>query len=1013
MSNSITKLSATLQELQIIWCHLSALLIRMAGNQKETLTSRPQGPEGALCVLIEHASPTAQELSSYSWKKETFGVAWLVFQCIKTRRVDLPLANLDLSSFSLSASRLKRLLFSLPSGPDFLETFKCGAHVCKDASLSVLRSFFQRLEGGGSGGGLPVCLKTMDLSDCDLSFDHDKDGAVAFFASIPKSLEELNLNRNFLGIDGVWGLAEKVKVGGTSSLRSLCMREMGLTDEDLELLCSVMKEKSLGVEKLDLSENEVGVVGVDHLCSVLCVDCLPRIRELQMSGCGLDCESMRRIAEVLKGGKLPNLELLDLSWNEGAEVLKAFGEALHAESVPRLTHLRLGTDPGEGSEDGVGVFLDALAVPNPPPALKHVELCVSRGEENHLHNLGKGRYPAVRQLTLTLGVQGLTEFLRGVVDSESAEPSTLETLDMHLEYFRQEEPVEEMGNAWLSALAAAVRMGRLSCLQVLDTYFGERHGMPFFPLVVLPPLAGGITTFLTSLSQSRLPNLSYLSLKFLEVTDAHMVLLADAVRAGNLPVLEELDLTGSFMADERVGRVGMEALMNGVIESEQGLPFLKTIHVEFTRAGEGVASLARALVSGKLSSLSCIHLEGSSLNSEGVGGLTEAVRAGCLSGATGLFWGFTRMVAEEEWEKLFVAIQDSERGLPVLESFDLAATNLRGAAVSLAAALVSGKLGGGLGFGRGSTLTYLDLSQCEMTDAGIERLGEAVRVGGVLSRVSYLGLSRNRNVRVGAWAGFLQAIADSEAGLPRIRRLCIVAENTVVRAGESLVAALASGKLPLLRSLHRDRGPPGAPDEPPPLVLFDADGVIALGAAVRGGQLPVHLERQFFFLDNGPWGDVPVDVDPLLRGLAESESGLPSCLAVLDLSKGRMSEDALASLREGVGGSFNKLANLEQLVLTYCEIDDARLKRLGEILCVHGCPKLFNLDLSGNRISPDGLAVFIESGALSRRSVPKLWTVSLIRQQGNSSGGSSDFASVIHRGRSEEKILETIEFETS
>jgi len=69
---------------------------------------------------------------------------------------------------------------------------------------------------------------------------------------------------------------------------------------------------------------------------------------------------------------------------------------------------------------------------------------------------------------------------------------------------------------------------------------------------------------------------------------------------------------------------------------------------------------------------------------------------------------------------------------------------------------------------------------------------------------------------------------------------------------------------------------------------------------------------------------------------------------------------------------------LKRLDLSLCGLDDARLRRLGEVFSAHECREMVRIDLDYNRISIEGLSAFLE--ALSPQSLPKLRSLSLKSQ---------------------------------
>jgi len=254
-----------------------------------------------------------------------------------------------------------------------------------------------------------------------------------------------------------------------------------------------------------------------------------------------------------------------------------------------------------------------------------------------------------------------------------------------------------------------------------------------------------------------------------------------------------------------------------------------------------------------------------------------------------------------------------------------------------------------------------------LTDEALRSLGDAVRGWG-LAGVSVLDISGNGGVSREACGDFMRSIAESEIGLPKLRFLGI---QSIDVCGGPVSLTLASGKLPSLEHFWYDSWCMS----PFEFRLYDS-GVGDLGDAVRRGNFPPHLKKIGFRLKQ-----VGTNVDSLFRAIAESETGLPSCVRALILSGGQFSDEALALLSaNGGGASVRKLSHLWSLDLSYCSVDDGMLRRLGEVFSAYECKELSRICLQGNRISIEGLKAFFD--ALSPESVPKLHSLDLKKQKG-------------------------------
>jgi len=130
----------------------------------------------------------------------------------------------------------------------------------------------------------------------------------------------------------------------------------------------------------------------------------------------------------------------------------------------------------------------------------------------------------------------------------------------------------------------------------------------------------------------------------------------------------------------------------------------------------------------------------------------------------------------------------------------------------------------------------------------------------------------------------MREIVQSERGMPKLKFLDL-SQTRAYRVGGALSVALASGKLPSLKTLgfHSFR--------------FDETGVGDLGEAVRAWRWPPGFTKIDFTLEQ-----TDVNLDELIRAIGESEIGLALFVHRLNLPGGRLSEEALASLAANGGG---------------------------------------------------------------------------------------------------------------
>uniref|UniRef100_A0A0G4HBC9 Uncharacterized protein n=1 Tax=Chromera velia CCMP2878 TaxID=1169474 RepID=A0A0G4HBC9_9ALVE len=658
-----------------------------------------------------------------------------------------------------------------------------------DAAGSLNKEEMERLQT--KDNGLVVILKHMGLSAeneesgktsvdppqaIDLSDTFGLSAKKIFFLleGLPDSVAEVKLG-NLLGFEGFRTLAEGIREGKAASLRALDLEETGLKGDGLKVLCKAIKERGLmNVEELNLSANPSRSAHpfshgawveeeMEAVCSLLSLSCMPSLRVFLLRECGLHPSRGEQFASGLGRGDLPNLEVLDMEGNDFESALGCFAKALcEGGTLAVLTDLNVFSESGVVS--GVSEFLSALKSEN-CAQLRHVKVCFREVEsEKELRALGEGLYPSVRTLSLESPPSKLVTFLKALLESSAREGdrgAVLDALDLSMDC---DSPIEEGPLCeCLRLLGEGIRRGWLRFLRKLKIEREEggpgEDGQAGSVQILRGVFAEAKSEFFSALyTGGHVLSLSELSLSNLEVSDADMILLAERVKGGCLPNFRLLDLASNRGAG-CFGRQGMEALMKGVVESENGLPFLETLNLSDTRAGEGAASLGTALLSGKLPRLSFVYLYVSNLTDEGLGGLANAVRGGALVGVRDLDLSFNEEVGEGAWRELMYAIRDSEKGLPKLKFFKVVSeTNLGNAGGPMIAALGSGKLPSLESVGG-----FFDFS---LDAEGVAELADAVRAGKFAPLVHDLGFFLREGVPALNLDRLIRAIGESEKGLP-------------------------------------------------------------------------------------------------------------------------------------------------------------------------------------------------------------------------------------------------------
>uniref|UniRef100_A0A0G4HCG9 Uncharacterized protein n=1 Tax=Chromera velia CCMP2878 TaxID=1169474 RepID=A0A0G4HCG9_9ALVE len=601
-----------------------------------------------ICSLIKHARPTAQEISELVSDKEGFGLALVLLGFVRTGRLLMPLASLDLSGFSLSARKLKLLLSSLPSGPGVVETLRCGPHVWEGACLPMLLDFLLRLKAGGMGGVPSICLKTLNLPKCDLD-----ELMNPLFSLLPGSLEHLDLSGNRLRSVSMEGLGSAFSFGwlpnllsldlsdnplGPSGLRafarglssspqSLPLQSLKLARtkakaEEMEALAVALKaKKTTSLQTLDLAENEMRPEGVKHLASAVNAEAVPDLRVLMLKKNSLaHLASGERddapIAELLSTSALKELEELDLNENS-------------------LFDQRLGG--GEGGEgEVVQASAAALAVPGRFPKLRLLDLGGGEVLVSGLSAVGSicdwfgGGGVAVSSRTRHPQIENRKDMTSDAFATLSRSLATgkaplLQTLDREM--------LNENAEGGVEALAEGFRRGGLSSL----TSFRLDIGGIFCDMGGMFCTKGyALSTLGLALGGGGCPALQKLDLEWVEEGDEGVGGLAEGLGRGGLSSLRDLSLrvTCNQDGEEEWGWEGCIAL--GEVLSTGKVPSLRNVRLAWC-CDQSFVSLCEGLSRGSVDPPVTVDLDlggvgGGENRNLGVTRFAEVIRAGKLSG---------------------------------------------------------------------------------------------------------------------------------------------------------------------------------------------------------------------------------------------------------------------------------------------------------------------------------------------------------------------------------------------
>uniref|UniRef100_A0A0G4HGZ4 Uncharacterized protein n=1 Tax=Chromera velia CCMP2878 TaxID=1169474 RepID=A0A0G4HGZ4_9ALVE len=643
--------------------------------------------ETALCALFDYARPTAKEISKLVSHRNGFGLALVLLQFIRTKRSLLPFASLDLSGFSLSAGKLRLLVKSLPRGPFFVETLKCGPHVCKDPCLIELLNFLFRLKAAQAKGVPSICLRTLDVSKCDLG-----DEAGPLFPRLPRVLEHLDLRGNRLREASMKTLGDVLWDGGLPNLLSLDVSDNPLGPLGVAFLAkglavpswswvqpiplqslklartkawgagvvalgnALKRFKLQSLQVLDLEGNDMQSEGLKSLLSAFRARAVPRLRVLVLKNNELrDCFSL--LTELLSTSMLKDLEELDLQKARLSEVVEtdeAADVAAIPKCFPKLRRLNLGGIQGAagarlnssqlrdfacalGGNGESCASLEELVIPNGggcPYTPEGVEALAEAFRSGRLSNLRVLKMSNRHDLT----GETFPELCRSL--AVGGRVSLLETLELFV-------PEDENAEEGVRDLSEAIRRGGLCKLRNLKLNFFTCVGRNSWTLSELGLALGG----------GKCLCLETLDLRWKEVGDEGVGGLADGLGMGGLPSLRHLYL--EIRCGQRAAEEGGGCVSLGEILSTNKVPSLRSVYLDWT-FDESFAALCEGLSRGSVSPPLLVEMwleDARGPDSDGGAiKLAEVIRAGKLSGLRTLrlmgFDGVSRPVGVELGEAM-------------------------------------------------------------------------------------------------------------------------------------------------------------------------------------------------------------------------------------------------------------------------------------------------------------------------------------------------------------------------
>ncbi|KAG1944037.1 NACHT, LRR and PYD domains-containing protein [Pimephales promelas] len=213
------------------------------------------------------------------------------------------LKTLSLSCCELTDEGCSAVTSALKSNPSHLRHLYLGGNKLGDLGVKNLSDLLM----------IPQCkLETIYLQSCSIT---EKQSLILTSAlkSNPSHLRDLSLSENKLGDSGVKNLSDLL-MNPQCKLEKLHLDSCSITEEQSLILTSALKSNPSHLRHLDLSENKLGDLGVNHLCDVL-KDSHCKLERLSLKDCGItDVSALTQ--SLTNSNALKFLKVLDLSDNK-------------------------------------------------------------------------------------------------------------------------------------------------------------------------------------------------------------------------------------------------------------------------------------------------------------------------------------------------------------------------------------------------------------------------------------------------------------------------------------------------------------------------------------------------------------------------------------------------------------------------------------------------------------------------------------------------------------------------
>ena len=166
------------------------------------------------------------------------------------------------------------------------------------------------LRAGRLSVRLNSCIELMNTHALGLLLGELSRHAEAYPAGVLQGVTELSLRGNKIGDKGIADIANSLRTNTTIS--SLDVFDCGISDIGVQSLAeAIASNGSIRVERLDISNNDIGDNGIAHIATALQMN--TTIKFFSMSNCGITNKGAESLARVLAVNM--SLEHIELVWN--------------------------------------------------------------------------------------------------------------------------------------------------------------------------------------------------------------------------------------------------------------------------------------------------------------------------------------------------------------------------------------------------------------------------------------------------------------------------------------------------------------------------------------------------------------------------------------------------------------------------------------------------------------------------------------------------------------------------